>query len=318
LPDVRIKSPNSDDVFEKWKTTAVRKNKKKMEKEFGTKGAIFSIDNISAAETVKDIKKEAAIYFAIKKIVEPVKGKDENIVLAPKIVKETFYSFKSGEKVDKEKWKGKEKVPMFESIKAIPCSKCHGTGYVESKCKTCDGKGKITEQCTVLIGAAQKKEKRPFSYPCATCHGTGKLKSQCGECGGYQNKYKYEILPVPFKTVVTGIPVLHSSAQTKYEKEIERDLHQLIEEVEGIRFKNFKDLEEKAEASLGYWNKEIKKTIASASSDYKSYEKDKSVQIVSNIFLFPMIQLFCESKRGSKFEVYSIGSQEKYMIYSNF
>jgi len=67
LPDVRIKTPNLDEIFEKWKQSSVRKDKKKMEKQFGTKGAIFSLDAVSAAEYVKDTQKEAAIYFAIKK-----------------------------------------------------------------------------------------------------------------------------------------------------------------------------------------------------------------------------------------------------------
>ncbi|KKM61222.1 hypothetical protein LCGC14_1533840, partial [marine sediment metagenome] len=44
MPDVRIKTPNLDDIFNKWKQKAVRKDRKKMEKEFGTKGAMFSLD----------------------------------------------------------------------------------------------------------------------------------------------------------------------------------------------------------------------------------------------------------------------------------
>ena len=31
-----------------------------------------------------------------------------------------------------------------------------------------------------------------------------------------------------------------------------------------------------------------------------------------------MIQMFCETKRGSKFEIYSLGSGAKFMTYSNF
>ena len=76
MPDVRIKTPNLDDIFEKWKNSAIRKNKKKMEKEYGTKGAVFSLDAVSAAETVKDTMKEAAIYFSIKKTVGVSKDKD--------------------------------------------------------------------------------------------------------------------------------------------------------------------------------------------------------------------------------------------------
>ena len=319
MPDVRIKTPNLDDIFNKWKQKAVRKDRKKMEKEFGTKGAMFSLDAISAAEYVKDTMKEAAIYFAFKKSLGPApKGKDESLVTAPRVGREQFYSFKGAGKINKESWKGDEKVSQFESIQAVSCKNCRGKGYVENKCKNCKGNGKIEEIFTVLVGEEQKKEKKSFKYPCGVCNGTGKRSEPCKECGGHKNMYKYEILPVPFKTVITGIPVLHSSAQTKYEKEIGDDLHKMIEDVEGIRFSDFKELESKAEASLGYINKNINKTIGGAKSDYRKNEKDKDTQITTQIYLFPMIQMFCETKRGSKFEIYSLGSGNKFMIYSNF
>jgi hypothetical protein len=316
---VRIKTPNLDDIFEKWKQKAFRTDRKKMEKQFGTKGAVFSLDAISAAEYVKDTMKEAAIYFAVKKSLGPVpKGKEENLVTAPRVGREQFYSFKGAGKIDKENWKDEEKVPYFDSIQAIPCKKCKGKGYLENRCKTCKGTGKIEETFTVLEGEEQNKVKKTFSYPCGACYGTGNRIEPCKECGGHKNMYKYEILPVPFKTVVTGVPILHSSAQTKYEKEIGDDLHSMIEDVEGIRFSDFKELESKAEASLGYMNKNIGKTIGAARNDYKKHEKDKDAQITTQIYLFPMIQMFCETKRGSKFELYSLGSGNKFMTYSNF
>ena len=217
MPDIRIKTPPLDKVFEKWKQRAVRTDRKKMEKEFGTKGAVFSLDAVSAAEYVKETTKEAAIYFALKKSLGPApKGKEENLVTAPRVVREQFYSFKGAGKINKEEWKGNEIVPHFESIQAVSCKNCRGKGYIENKCKTCKGTGKIEETLTVLVGEEQKKEKKPFSYPCATCFGTGNRTEPCKECGGYKNMYKYEELPVPFQTVVTGAPNLHSSAQTKY------------------------------------------------------------------------------------------------------
>ena len=89
MPDVRIKTPNLDDIWMKWKQKAVRQDRKKMEKEFGTKGSIFSLDAVSAAEYVKDTMKESAIYFAIKKSLGPApKGKEENLVTAPRVGRE--------------------------------------------------------------------------------------------------------------------------------------------------------------------------------------------------------------------------------------
>ncbi len=316
---VKIKTPNLDAIFEKWKQTTVRKDRKKMEKQFGTKGAVFTLDAISAAEYVKDTMKEAAIYFAVKKSLGPVaEGKDEKTVVASKVARGEYYSLKGSGQVTKDNWKGDELVPMYETIQSVTCKKCNGKGYIEDKCKACNGTGKIQEDVLVYVGEEQKKEKKTFTYPCGACYGTGNRTEHCKECDGHKNLYKYQILPVPFKTVITGVPVLHSSAQTKYEKEMGDDLHKMLEEVEGIKFSDFKTLDSKAEASLGYWNKNIKKTISSAGSDYKTHEKDKDSQITTQIYLFPMIQMFCETKKGSKFEIYSIGSDTKFMIYSNF
>ncbi|MFX1393111.1 MAG: hypothetical protein ACFFAH_05995 [Promethearchaeota archaeon] len=317
MPDVKIKTPNLDDIFEKWKNKAGRTQRKQMEKQFGTKGSVFTLDAISAAEYVTPpALKGAAIYFSIKKTVAASKGKEENLEIAPRVGKTQFYSFKG--KVDKENWKGDEEVPMFESIKAVPCKNCRGNGYIEDKCKSCKGTGKISENWTVLVGQEQNKEKKTFEYPCGNCFGTGKLPYPCKECGGHKNLYKYEILPVPFQTVVTGVPILHSSLQTRYEKEIGKELITLIEQVEGIRFNNFKELTDKAQGSLGYWDKNVKKTISTAGSDYKSFEKDKDTKIESQIYLFPMIQLNCVSKKGKKFEIYSLGSENNFFVYSNF
>ncbi|TFG04836.1 MAG: hypothetical protein EU539_10145 [Promethearchaeota archaeon] len=317
-PDVRIKSPNLDDIFEKWKQSAVRKDKKKMEKQFGTKGAVFTLDAISAAEhVVPPALKGAAIYFSIKKSVAPVKYKEQELLMAPRVSRETFYSFKKGD-IIKDNWKGAEVVPMFDTITPVPCKTCGGKGYIEDKCRSCKGSGKVEDTVIVLEGEEQDKQKNSFSYPCAECYGTGKVSNPCKECGGHKNLYKYDVLPVPFKTVVTGVPVLHSSLQTKYENEMGKDLQELIEKVEGIKFNNFDELEDKAEGSLGYWDKNVKKTINSAGKDHKDYEKDKDTQIASQIYLFPMIQLNCKTKKGKKFEIFSIGSETNFMIYSNF
>ncbi|MHA1147792.1 MAG: hypothetical protein ACTSR8_06065 [Promethearchaeota archaeon] len=317
MPDVRVKTPNLDDIFEKWKQQTVRKNKKKMEKEFGTKGAVFSLDLVSAAEYVKDNMKEIAIYFAIKKTQAAAKGMEEQTVDANRLNKVTFYSFQNT-RVNKDNWKGPDKVPMINTLKALSCKNCNGKGYIDNKCKVCKGTGKIDTKVTVLVGEEQKKETKIIDVPCSSCYGLRTLRTTCKTCGGSRQSYKYQILPVPIQTVVTGIPVLHSSAGKRYEAQIGEDLHKMIKEVDGITFKNFKELESKAEASLGYFNKNMKKTISVSKSDYNKYQKDSQAEIISQIYLFPMIQLFCETKRGSKFEIYSIGSGNKFIVYSDF
>jgi len=317
MPDVRIKSPNLDDIFEKWTQKANRTKNKKLEKQFGTKGAVFSISNISAAETVKDALKEAAIYFSVKKIIAPSKKKvEKELIEAEKLRKITFFQFPK--EVVKENWDEDEMVPFFDSIQPVQCKNCKGKGYIEDKCKNCGGKGTITEELTVLEGEELNKTKKPFKYPCGECYGTGTLKSPCKKCGGFKNFYSYEIRPVPFRRVETGIPILHSSAKTEYEKELEEDLHEVIDDVEGIEFDKLKDLKKKAEPSLGYFNKNIKKTIKSAGKAHKKFDKNDDTEITSRIILFPMNQLICETKKGKSFEIYSIGSEKNFLVWSNF
>lgn len=177
---IRIKTPSFDKIFEEWKQKAARTDRKKMEKQFGTKGAAFSLDAISAAEYVKDTMKEAAIYFAVKRSLGPApKGKEENLVTAPRVGREQFYSFRGTTKINKENWEGDEKVPQFESIQAVPCKDCKGKGYLENKCKTCKGTGKIEETLTLLVGEEQDKEKKQLTYPCGACYGTGNRTEPC-------------------------------------------------------------------------------------------------------------------------------------------
>ena len=121
LPDIKIKTPNLDEIFEKWKQRSVRQDKKKMEKQFGTKGAIFSLDAVSAAEYVKDTQKEAAIYFAIKKTVGAVpKGTEDKTVLAPKVPRETFYSFKGNLTLIRTNGKATRKFLHMKRYKQYP------------------------------------------------------------------------------------------------------------------------------------------------------------------------------------------------------
>ncbi|TFG24808.1 MAG: hypothetical protein EU529_03210, partial [Promethearchaeota archaeon] len=102
MPDVRIKTPNLDDIFERWKDKAGRTQRKQMEKQFGTKGSVFTLDAISAAEyVIPPALKGAAIYFSIKKTVAASSVKEEKIVLAPRLGRETFYSFKGSRDIDK-------------------------------------------------------------------------------------------------------------------------------------------------------------------------------------------------------------------------
>ncbi len=317
MPEVRIKSPNIDDIFNKWKQKAYRRKKKELEKQFGTKGAVFSLDTISAGETVKETMKEASIYFLVEQKVESFKDQKEERGDIKELSKNSFYSLR-GAKIDKKKWKGLDIVPMFDTIENVSCSDCKGKGYTETKCKECTNGNKTTDM-VVLTGAEAKKEKKPFKYNCNVCYKTGVIRNRCKTCDGYGTTYKWKLLPVPFISKMANVPKLYSSAPTKYEKQIGEELGEVIESVEGIKFTNVKELSDKTiEPNLGYYNKNISKVVKRAANDYQKFEKDKDYKIKSPIYVFPLIQIFCESKKGKKFEIYAVGSEQKFITYSNF
>ena len=99
---IRIKSPNPDAVWDRWK----QKNSKKenLEKHYKIKGTIFNLESITAAEYVKDVAKGVVFYFEKSQNVGPSDKKPKiETKSVPKVEKVTFYEFTN--KVNKEDWK---------------------------------------------------------------------------------------------------------------------------------------------------------------------------------------------------------------------
>ena len=80
-------------------------------------------------------------------------------------------------------------------------------------------------------------------------------------------------------------------------------------EIEAMPLNNLKELQ----------LKRLKKIVDYVYRNNRFYrDRLKDAKIESQIYLFPMIQLNCQTKRGKKFDIYSIGSETNFMIYSNF
>ncbi|MHA1145990.1 MAG: hypothetical protein ACTSRW_14705 [Candidatus Helarchaeota archaeon] len=232
-----VKTPNTDDVFQRFvdKTPA-----KKLEKKFGKKNVKFEKGLISAAESVQNVDKSACFFFR-SKVVQfsdtPTKYKESKLIQSKKLQKVKFYDF-HGKKVDPEKWKGDDEVPMFQSIEAVKCtgkgctqgkilcSNCKGSGQVTCgkckgtgsyQCKACAGKGTIGLKVDV-VNEKGEKTKKTVTVRCKNCFGEGKIfcvdcvgtgrvtckkckgekHTFCKTCMGEGSLYKYRIEPVPF------------------------------------------------------------------------------------------------------------------------
>jgi len=312
---VVIKSPNSDEIWDQWK----RKNVKSqdLEKHYGIKGAVFSLDNIAASEFVKGVTKAVAVYFEVEKQskASDKKGKIEKRSFR-RLEKERFYVFNASVKANE--WKGDKEVPFFDTITCIKCPKCNGNGFLKKKCGNCDGSGKWEVRIEVM-NEKQDKGHKGLPMKCPECFGQGIIQSsKCDECGGVGELLQYEIRPVPLKTTSdTEIIFLASMKLSGMEKELGKDIQEALDHVEGIVVKNpEKELDPKyVEAQLGFMDGDIKKILNNVFKDWKDISKSKDSKLATPIYLFPLITLKCETRKNKTFLVHSIGAGEKFLVF---
>jgi len=353
----KLKTPNLDDVFKRWvDETPVAKLEKqfKIKKVTFQKSQISiaetvighdkyvicffqakrkAIDEIKGKSFRVDAKKVQHITFydfpASAKI-DPSKWKGNELVPMIKTL-ET-------EQCDKCGGKGVIVCKTCKGEKFVKCNNCGGTGSI--KCSNCDGSGKIEAKIRVLKGENLEKTTKIIKLNCPKClGGTGKLtcpkcggvgkipcgdcKSQgmwrCDQCGGYGVFYKYQELPVPFKQKSGGL-VPYLIFKKEYEKYLGERISEIgIEEVEGIKITDIKKLNRKEiEPQLGYYDKTIDKLISQTKKIFKEKQKDPLEEPKYPIYLFPLLELDCKTPKGKKFQIFSIGTEQKYIIIDHF
>jgi hypothetical protein len=348
-----IKTPNADAIFARFKQKA---NRKDLEDIYGVKKAAFNPDNVTAAEFVKNVQKEAVFYFESELSVKP-SGKTETRRATYKDVEKVkFYDFPKS--VKRSDWKGEVIVPMYKSLQNLKCETCkstgkkackhcNGTGYLKctdcdgtglKKCYKCDGKGKQFIEVDVYDESGKKSERKQVSIQCTSCFGSGKLtcdkcsgltKNPCKTCGGLRfepceeclgtgNLWSYNIAPVPFQEEHGMNPVIIPSFKTNIQKEMGKDLEGLLEKVNGIVLKTDKDLSRKViEPNLGYFQKSIEKALSETESEIKQESKTPGHQMKWPVYLFPMIILDCITPKGKKYTIYSIGSESAFLVFGS-
>jgi len=316
---IRIKSPNPDEIWEKWKQKALKTQKKQLEKVYKIKGAVFSIENIAAAEYVKNVNKEAAIYFEKSIKIEPTKLKPQEYQINwRKMENVQFFDFKN--EVDKSKWKFGNEVASYKSISKIQCLNCNGKGYYEKK-KSCNNcKNGSYHVFVEVINEKGEKSNKELDIKCPKCYGEGVFieKEPCKNCLGTGSLFKYQIMPVPFKRISSKEPVLLASMKLAgLEKELGKEIQDAFMEVGGIQIKNpDKELDESfIEPTLGYTSKGVKNILKQAKSEWKEFSKNQDLIKETSMYLFPLIQLECVTSKGKKFFVYGIGTSEKFIVF---
>lgn len=319
---VVIKSPNPDEIWEKWKENVARKNMKSLKKAYDVRGAQFSLENITAAEYVKDVEKEAAVFIeTVLKIQRKREKPKDYEVDWKKLEKERFFIFT--DEVDKTEWKGDDMEATFNSIKPVKCPKCDGLGYHkdEKKCRNCGGDGQYELSMDVYDENGDKM-KKDFSVQCPRCYGEGKTyeRDECGECKGTGSLYKYNVISTPYKQVSENQLIFVPSTDVSgFEKEMGKEIQKAVQNVGGIPLKKpHKQLKQKyVEPNLGYYEKSIKKMLKNASKDLKKARKNDDLSVQTPAYIFPLIKLNCETRKGKSFNVYSLGSADKFIVFSD-
>jgi hypothetical protein len=343
-----IKSPNADEVFDKW----INKMKAKdLEKKFKVKKVPFQKSNITAAESVQNVEKHTVFYFQSEKKVETSSKTDDKITDAKGVSKVKFYEFTGA--VDSEKWKGKSEVPLYETLEPVDCQKCKGTGYINCKkckgerlvscksckgqgavkCKDCDGKGSKEVTVTILKNGKDKTKKK-LTFNCPTCFGTGKLECKkcggtgrvpcpeckanaryrCDKCKGYGQFFGYSIGTVPFKE--TGAVVPHLFFRPDVEKELGYRLSNAITQVDGIQLRDVKKLNDTdVQAQLGFeLDSNAKKLMQNTKKTFENLVKSKVDKPLYPLYIFPVLELDIATPKGKKFKLFSIGSETGYTV----
>ena len=346
---VPIKTPNTDDVFEKWIN---KMDANSLKKKFEVKGVPFQKGNISAAESVKNVQKFTVIYFqSEKKSTGPTDSGEIVKTDLKGIAKTKFYEF--SKTMDSETWKEKSKLPLYETLNHINCEKCKGTGFINCKkckgerlisCKDCKGQGSIkckdcdgtgTKEIDIfVVKNGKEKTKRKMKYRCPTCFGSGKMECKkcggtgkitcpdckanaryrCDKCKGVGHFFNYSLGFVPFDQTSAVVP--HLFFRAEIEKELGYRLSNVIQQVDGIQIRDLNKMKETdVVALLGYeLDSNAKKMMSTAKKTFEQLQKSEIDKPILPIYIFPVIELDIETPKKKSFKLFSIGSETGYTV----
>jgi hypothetical protein len=241
------------------------------------------------------------------------------------------------------KGKGTEKCSRCNNSLLITCEECKGKGI---SCYDCKGSGKhsITLEVKEVTKKGDEKAKRiERTSHCSSCFGLGKINCQkcggtgkivcygckgnpiaCRECNGHGIFYEFYDSPVPL--IITPNKEFYSFMVKKDEWMLkDRDYNWKLESVESYPIQDPKNLNEKELREVFgvlSLDKELRKCIEETKKAfedmYKEYNKFKSFERpLKPILLVFLLRLLIETPRKKKFNIYALGTKNKYSIMTN-
>ncbi len=357
MGNLTIKSPNSEKIWEEWKrkkgnTRKFKKYYKIKDKDAElksisasqylteiTKGVIFFFENANDIKpstkkpenfevTANKARKTGFFEFKSKRIDKSSwKGEDE----VP------FYSTLT-----------QKDCPNCNGKGGNECAKCRGTGKVKCEvctkgyedCNICGGKGTISINITKIDEKGNKKkiEKR---IKCSRCYGRGKFICrkcggnemihckkcggtgllECKKCDGNASLFTYQVRPAPFAEIRESEFLLKSSGKLdkKIKKQIIGELKNTLQNIGNVAIKDEKALKKKnIDSILGYLDRKIWKTVKKVKKEIKNTQKEENLSIIFPIYLIPVEILNCDTEKRKTYEIFALGTEDKFKVYSDF
>lgn len=349
-----IKTPLADDVFKRWLASKPSdKIKKKfgrksseisaMEvvgKEIHKSPALIftstirktsksdSIKKSNKIYTYKDLSKQKFYKFNNRVNKNDWKEKNEEVTLYEKIESIACKKCQSN---------GYKKCRDCDGLGKIECKSCRDSKKLV--CRECDGKGSKTINIEI-IDEKGKKSSVERKIKCPKCHGKGKFKctdcgdsksiickrckgtggEDCSDCEGIGTVYHFPLSIVPFG----GVGEVYFFWNNKLEKEISKsktfkgkELLDLLQKsnVQPIKLKPDELNENKLEEELGYWDKEAAEQVKECRKTFEDMQKGGAEEPKLPIELYPLQKIDIETYTDKKFSIFSIGSENGYIVF---
>ncbi len=351
---VTIKSPSSDEIWDIWKNKNAGNRKfQKLYGVKGAAFDLDKVTAAEFVQGID--KGAILFYKKVTKSGASTAKGEKMQKKPSKVARTNFYEFKSGDidksnwKGDDEvphlSTLSQTVCSKCKGTGGMKCSKCDGSGYHgcpkckvgQIECKECMGSGKLEIDITTIneTGGKSKISKSvncnkcfgkktivcdlcggSTQVYCKTCTGTGR--TICPECEGYGYIFTYQVLPVPFKSVSSSDIVMLSSERLgkEVEREIGKELEQAIQNLGTIEINSENDLNKKnINANLGYLDKNVWKIVKTASKDISAAEKADDEKVIFPLYLIPMITLHCTSNKRKSYDVFALGTDDKFRVF---
>ncbi|MHA1983739.1 MAG: hypothetical protein ACW967_05260 [Candidatus Hodarchaeales archaeon] len=345
---MQVHSPNPEEVFRKWLETA---NDKLLSKRF--KKYISKTLSVSSKDTIISSETTVFALIQVEERPADIKSLDPKAVISLKELRKKgpYWEFTSA--IEYKDWKGAPLVIKWDSIKPDDCNHCNGKGFSVCSCSKgfltcrqckgkfsvlcpeCGGKAKFTDIINVKISETSRIRKEKVTYNCSTCYGNSKI--ICNTCGGSgrelhakckataKNRCEYckgtgkivELLeePVPIKRKVLDKYITPYDKSKKDEEQIieilKKTKHQIPKyEISDESYLGSKQLD----TFLPEISKTVEKFLRNTKKELEILNKRENEAFYPPLYLFPGLELFCQSSKGHKFEIVAIGDEKKYAV----